>query len=72
MITLHQLDELIDQVKAQANADMLFYVSPQRYYRLRWFYHLAVAYHPITRKLRKCHMHKIMERKQREKKKYLQ
>jgi hypothetical protein len=42
----------------------------KRYNRIRWLKHVARVYPPPHRKLRKCEMRKIQQRKRKEGKRY--
>lgn len=57
MMEIEYLSQLMDEIRTHyASSDVACYISLKRHNQLRYWRHIARAYHLPPRKLRKCKM----------------
>lgn len=72
VLTNEQLNALQEYMRGwMQEYPAYFFVSGNMRNELRWLNHASKAYHLPTRKIRKCFMRKMHNRKHQEKRKYL-
>ena len=79
MITAENFIEFMNELKgaytiSSTDSHISMYslaMTVKTYNRIQWFAHCGKAYHLPARKIRKCHMRKIAQRRQTEKRRWL-